>query len=283
VLGGQPTRLLPNASGLSWISDHRVLFSEFETGQGRHMGIVTATEARAESREVYFPAPKYGMAHFSYASPDRRSVLIVEMGRTGPEWQRCRLTPLDGSSAGRQVGPPGRCTSAGWSPDGTWMYFGVDVGGHKHLWRQKFPDGTPEQITFGPTEEEGIAVAPDGRSLVTSVGTSRSAIWIHDGAGERALSSEEYASAPYLSRDGKRVFYLLRPDVSAPSAELRSLDLASGKTDRLLPGMSVADYDISPDEKEVAFTTTPRGGESQNLAGFSRPAIGPAPDHRRRG
>ena len=89
-----------------------------------------------------------------------------------------------------------------------WMYFGAIVEGSSHLWRQKFPDGAPEQITFGPLEEEGIAVAPDGRSLVTSVGTRRSAIWIHDAAGERAISSEGYAAAPRLSRDGTRVFFL---------------------------------------------------------------------------
>ena len=47
------------------------------------------------------------------------------------------------------------------------------------------------------------------------------------------------------------------------SAELRSVDLASGKTDSVLPGVSVTDYDISRDEKEVAFTTTDSGGESQ--------------------
>ena len=35
---------------------------------------------------------------------------------------------------------------------------------------RRFPNGAPEQITFDPTEEEGIAVAPDGNSLVTSVG-----------------------------------------------------------------------------------------------------------------
>ena len=118
------------------------------------------------------------------------------------------------------------------------MYFGAIVGGSSHLWRQKFPDGAPEQITFGPLEEEGIALAPDGRSLVTSVGTRRSAIWIHDAAGERAISSEGYAAAPRLSRDGTRVFYLLvrdwllsRGGWVASSAELRSVDLASGKTD----------------------------------------------------
>ncbi len=47
------------------------------------------------------------------------------------------------------------------------------------------------------------------------------------------------------------------------SAELRSVDLGSGKSDSVLPGVSVTDYEISRDEKEVAFTTTDSGGESQ--------------------
>src|SRR5271168_4766248 len=110
------------------------------------------------------------MAHYSYLSPDRKWVLIVEMNGAGL-FDPCRLVPFDGSSAGRLVGPPGTCMGAGWSPDGRWMYFSVYVGGISHLWRQRFPDGAPEQITFGfATEEEGIAVAPDGRSLVTALG-----------------------------------------------------------------------------------------------------------------
>jgi serine/threonine protein kinase len=271
VLGGQPTRLLPNASGLTWIDDRRILFSEIKTDL--HMGIVTATESRADRREIYFPANERAMAHYAYASPDRKSVLVVEMDQTHAFHQPCRLVPFDGTSAGRQVGPQGTCTSAAWSPDGRWMYFGANVGGSSHLWRQRFPDGAPEQITFGPGEEEGIAPAPDGRSLVTSIGTRRSAIWIHDAAGERAISSEGYAVAPHLSRDGTRVFYLLARDLelsaetafgwAASSGELHSVDLGSGKTDSVLPGASVRDYDISRDEKEVAYTTRESSGESQ--------------------
>ena len=236
VLGGQPTQLLPNATGLTWISDQLVMFSEIKTGL--HMGIVTATEGRANSRDIYIQPDEHAMAHYSYISPDRRSVLVVEMTGAHAFTQPCRLIPFDGSSTGRQVGPQGTCTSAAWSPDGQWMYFGATVDGSSHLWRQKFPDGKPEQITFGPLEEEGIAVAPDGRSLVTSVGTRRSAIWIHDKAGERAISSEGHALAPRLSRDGTRVFFLLVRDWwlssagwVAASAELRSVDLASGKSD----------------------------------------------------
>ena len=77
------------------------------------------------------------------------------------------------------------------------MYLGVMIGHRSHLWRQMFPDGKAEQITFGPTDEEGIAVAPDGHSLVTSVGTRRSSVSIHSPSGERALSSEGYAVAPH--------------------------------------------------------------------------------------
>ena len=268
VLGGQPTRFLPNASGLTWIADHRVLFSEIKTGL--HMGIVTATEGRTESREIYLQPDEHAMAHYSYASPDRQSVLVVEMTRVHAFRDRCRLVPFDGSSSGRLVGPQGTCIAAAWSPDGQWMYFSAVVGGSSHIWRQKFPDGAPEQITFGPTEEEGIALAADGRSFVTSAGTRRSAIWIHDAAGERAILSEGYAQVPRLSRDGTRVFYLLVRDWwlssrgrVAASAELRSLDPKSGKSESVLSGVSVSDYEISRDEKEVAFTTTDGNGTSQ--------------------
>jgi len=273
VYGGQPVRLLPNASGLTWIADHQVLFSEIKSGL--HMGIVTSTESRAAWREIYIQPDEHAMAHYSYLSPDRRSVLVVEMTGAHAFTQPCRLVPFDGSSAGRQVGPKGTCLSAAWSPDGRWMYFGAVVGGASHFWRQRFPDGAPEQITFGPLEEEGIAVAPDGRSLVTSIGMRRSAVWIHDAAGERAIVSEGYATAPRLSRDGTRVFYLFvrdwwlagagnRPDGWLPaSADLRSVDLTTGKSDTLLSGQSVTAFAMSRDEKEVAFTTTNADGQSQ--------------------
>jgi hypothetical protein len=55
---------------------------------------------------------------------------------------------------------------------------------------QHFPDGPPEQITSGVNEEEGIAVAPDGRSLITSVGSQESTVWVHDRGGDHQITSE---------------------------------------------------------------------------------------------
>ena len=260
ALGGASTLLLSNAAGLTWLDQHRVLFSEVESGV--HMGVVTATENRSEYRKLYFPLHERMMAHYSYASPDQQWALVVEMD---PTWQRCRLISLQSSSESRQVGPQGPCTSAAWSPDGRWMYFGAEVDGAHHLWRERFPEGQLEQITFGPTEEEGLAMAPDGGSLITSIGLHESAIWMHDKQGDRALSSEGYVlpRSAKFSSDGKLLYYVMRHDSSASSSELWRRDLESGKTEGILPGISVLAFDVSNDGKEVVFSTQPPGKASQ--------------------
>jgi Tol biopolymer transport system component len=266
-LGGEPRLLLPNAAGLTWLDERRILFSEIRTGT--HMGLVTAAENRSEYRRIYFPQDERGMVHLSYASPDRKSVLVVEMD---PVWQPCRVVPMDGSSSGRQVGPQGKCTAAAWSPDGKWMYFSAEVQGRHHLWRQRFPKGEPEQITSGLTEEEGVAVAPDGRSLITSIGMQQTAVWIHDARGERPISSEGYVpttlqsglfgTRPRFSRDGRVLFYLRRASPDA-AIELWKTDLESGESENVLPGFPILEYDISSDAKEVVFSTKPSRRASQ--------------------
>jgi Tol biopolymer transport system component len=256
VSGDTPTRLLANASGLTWIDPRHVLFSEIQPGPTLHMGLVTATEDRREARQLYLPAHERAMAHYSSLSPNRAWVLVVEMGGMGT-FESCRLVPFDGSSNGRQVGPAGVCQAAAWSPDGRWMYFAAEVDGPSHLWRQRFPNGTPEPITSGPaTEEEGVAIAPDGRSLITSIGIRQSSLWLHSGHDERVLSSEGYASMPRLSADGTRLYYLLRRASGPGMIELRVMDLASQKSERLLPDFSIVDYDVSRDGREIAVTTT---------------------------
>ena len=265
VLGGEPRLWLPNASGLGWIGKSKLLFSEIKDGK-MHMAIVTADESRAGSRDLYVPPHERGMAHRSYPSPDGKSMLLVEMNERG-DIVRCRLAPLDGSSAGQQVGPPGgQCRFAAWSPDGEWMYFSSDFGGAFHTWRQRFPDGQPEQITSGPTEEEGIAMAPDGRSFITAVGLTQSSIWLHDGGGDRQISLEGYAFGPKFTPDGKRLLYQVR---KGASSELWVAERDSGRSEPLLPGFAVAvkglgsigGYDISPDGRQLVVTSADTGGK----------------------
>ena len=63
---------------------------------------------RSDLREIYFPAHERGMVHYSYLSPDKKSVLLVEMIDTFRF--PCRVVPFSGGSAGRLVGPDGTCS-----------------------------------------------------------------------------------------------------------------------------------------------------------------------------
>ncbi len=269
VTGGSPTRLMRNAAGMSWIGNGRILFSEVMSGTLLHMGIVTSRESRAGERRIYFPERERAMAHYSYLSPDQKSILVVEMD---PAWLPCRLVPMEKASKGRQVGPSGACTAAAWSPDGEWMYFSAETNGTNHLWRQRFPGATPERITMGPGEEQGLAIAPDGKSLISSVGVRKSSVWIHGASGERSLSPEGSATHPSFSADGKRVYYLLQKNTSGAN-ELWSTERGSGISNPALPGVPLVDFDISHDGQQVAFTA--RDGSDSQI--FIAPLDGSAP------
>jgi len=200
-------------------------------------------------------------------------VLLVEMDQDHL-WLPCRLVPRDGASTGRQVGPPrGGCTFAAWSPDGKWMYFTANPGGADHIWRQRFPDGQPEQITSGPTEEQGIAMAPDGRSFVTAVALQNTSLWVHNASGDREISLEGNGASPKFTPDGQKLCYLIVKEAPNEFAfyrdpgELRVADLASGRSEPLVRGLQVLGYDISADGQQVVMWTADR---SFWLAPFDR-------------
>jgi Tol biopolymer transport system component len=264
LLGGQPPRLmLPNATGLSWIGNDRLLFSELR--EGIHMSLATSNLSRTEKRDIYIPADHTnGMVHRSSLSPDGRWVLAVEMDSRW--WVRCRLLPFDGSSSGREVGPEGSCTAAQWSPDGRWMYFTVDAASSGfHVWRQRFPDGVPEQLTpRGASEEEGLAVASDGKSLITAAGAQQASIWLHDQQGDRQITSEGFAFLPTLSPDGTRLYYLRRTPGSRSflSGELHVADVDTGRSERLLPGVILSHYSLSPDGTKLLCVPEVGGGKT---------------------
>ncbi|HUS19109.1 MAG TPA: protein kinase, partial [Terriglobales bacterium] len=235
VLGGPTITFMRNASGLTFLDNERIMFAEID--KNPHMSIMTSRLNRIGQRPIYIPQGDGSMAHRTALSPDKKWVLVVEMDGSG--WLPCRIVPFDGSTQGRRVGPAeGQCTTASWSPDGKWMYFSSNAGGAFHIWRQAFPDGILEQITSESNEQEGTAVAPDGKSLIASVGTAQGSIWFHDQKGDRQLTFEGVAMLPKMSPDGKTVFYLQRSGSSRSyiSAQLWKLDLLSGVKERVFPG-----------------------------------------------
>jgi hypothetical protein len=121
------------------------------------------------------------------------------------------------------------------------MYFSSNAGGAFHIWRQRYPDGMPEQITFGPTEQEGTAITRTVKYLITSMGLQQSSVWLHDRGGERSATTRLCDTAA-MSRRRCAMFYLVRtqPSRAPDKRELWSVDVNSGNRQRVLPGVLIA-------------------------------------------
>lgn len=259
VIGGEPHLMLPNASSMTWIDGgKRILFSEVE--EGSHMVLVTTDESRGDKRVVYAPPGDRSMVHHAYLSPDGKWVLIVQMDNRG-EIQPCQVVPFDGSGNAREVGPPGApCLAAAWSPDGKWVYLTAKTDDY-HIWRQRFPDGKPEQVTFGPTSQVGLGMAADGKSVITAVGSQDETVWLHNKDGDRQISSESGASKPTFSADGASLYFLM-VNGQTQKKELWRFDQATGQQEKVLPGYSMQDYSVSADGKKVVFVTRDQSGHA---------------------
>jgi eukaryotic-like serine/threonine-protein kinase len=157
------------------------------------------------------------------------------------------------------------------------MYFTSQAGGHNHIWRQRFPDGGMEQLTSGPTEEEGIAMAPDGRSFVTAVALENVSVWIHDAKGERQISPEGNAAEPKFTPDGKKLCYRIVTEApnffqsSRAAGEVWVADLESGRSVPLASGFQAFSYGISADGLQVVLEAEDRQGKPRLwLTSFER-------------
>ena len=248
--GGQPSVFLPNASSPSWIDDNKnLLYSEITSGL--HMILVTSDLSRGNRRVVYAPSEERGMVHQSHLSPDGKSILLVTMdgaGQIGP----CSIIPFHDATQPRELTPPGsRCTSTAWSHDGKWAYFNFSQGAGAHIWRMRYPDGKLEQITEGPTTQENMFMAPDGKSLVAAVGNTQFTAYLHDKDGDTPLSNGSTIH-PKFSYDGKKI-YFLETNGQTNQDELWVKEMGADHADPVLPGYPMSDYSVSADGKLIAF------------------------------
>jgi Tol biopolymer transport system component len=146
------------------------------------------------------------------------------------------------------------------------MLFSSTASGSAQLWRQRFPDGTPEQITSGATAATGIAPTPDGRAVISAIGIVQTSVWVHDRQGDRKVSHEGNAVLPawgdgmpgsVFSRDGSRLFYLVQTghERGFSGGELWVANLDRGDGEKLFPGVLVNSYDVSADGQNITYSS----------------------------
>jgi Tol biopolymer transport system component len=100
------------------------------------------------------------------------------------------------------------------------------------------------------------------------VGESQSTLWVHDSKGERQITFEGYAYLPSFSADTSRLYYLQRSTANRrfASGELWTVDLQTGKKQRLLADLMMENYSVSRDGKQVAFINADNPGRNLWIA-----------------
>ena len=95
-----------------------------------------------------------------------------------------------------------------------------------------FSGREPEQLTFGPTSQEGVASGP--RRQVASlppVGAEDRTVWLHDKDGDHQISaSEGNASSPSFSSDGREALLPHVERANPGRKELWIKDLTGGRS-----------------------------------------------------
>jgi hypothetical protein len=114
-------------------------------------------------------------------------------------------------------------------------------------------------------------MAPDGKSLITSVGSEDRSVWMHDKDGDHPITSDGDTSFPSFSSDGHSL-YFLKAVGQTGSDELWVKDLSSGKEEKILKDYPLQEYSagrdvkqaysVSRDGKEVAFSMRDESGHT---------------------
>jgi hypothetical protein len=112
-------------------------------------------------------------------------------------------------------------------------------------------------------------MAADGRSFVTAMALQNTSLWVHDRTGERKISLEGNTAQPRFTPDGKKLLCRIVNEPPNESgffkdlAELRIVDLVSGRSEPLVRGLRALDYDISRDGSQVVMETVDQEGKSR--------------------
>src|SRR5207302_1286060 len=144
-----------------------------------------------------------------------------------------------------------------------------------HIWRQRALGGSePEQLTFGVDQEEGVEPEHGGRSFLTAIGRLTSTVWVHDARGDRQITTEGFGMSPSLTRDGRRLFYLVRAGRTPPRRLLRDegLEALFGAGDDVL-------YSTREGNENVIYQVSADGGGRRAVVRASN-LFGVSPDGR---
>jgi dipeptidyl aminopeptidase/acylaminoacyl peptidase len=140
---------------------------------------------------------------------------------------------------------------AKWSPDGSRITHVQSVAGKSQVWSRATTGGEPTPLTSAPDGIRGYAWSPDGKKLA----------FLANNLPEPADPKPDGKPHGQVISAHTNIYMLLGNQIFlglARTADLCSLDLASGEVRRLTSGLQVNGYLWAPDSERLAFTGGPQ-------------------------
>ncbi|HYN41103.1 MAG TPA: S9 family peptidase, partial [Thermoanaerobaculia bacterium] len=226
--------------------------------------LAAASEKRAVTIDDLYRVK--GVAEPAIA-PDGRSVAFAVTTTDLPavkRWTNLWRVDADGRNARALTVLDKRDSNPSYSPDGATLAFLSTRSGTSQVWFLPVAGGEPEKKTDLPGGVGAFRFSPDGKRLFLvadvwpACGADLDCNKKRDEAMEKGKMKAVLADTLFVRRwdtweDGKRT-HVLRMDLADAKAPF--VDLTPGDFDS--PAFSVgggADFDVSPDGKELAFTS----------------------------
>jgi Tol biopolymer transport system component len=145
------------------------------------------------------------------------------------------------------------------SPDGKWLVYSGDAGGHRHIYLQSVSGQTPIDLSGDSTaDDDHPAFSPDGERIAFRSNREGGGLFVMGRTGEAVRRVTRTGFRPSWSADGAVLAFVtenveLNPQNAEGISELWTADVSTGQTRRLDAGDAVLPS-WSPHNHRVAFT-----------------------------
>ena len=297
--GGDPLQLTTDAANKfldDFSADGTRIYYERELGESEVWGIPTlgGTPTRVVAGVGYLSAPD-GKSFF-YLDPVTAGLVQVPAGSTdakpihnfGPDgllYERFLFFP-DGANllvlgkkkdsalgttslfrfslAANQLTPLGELSSdgggIGWGEPGKTLLLHRDVNGIFNLWEYNLETKSYTQLTSGPGPDYYPMKVRGGNGIFFVNGRNSGYLSVYDLHTKTSTDViPDLATQPTLSRDGKRVMYVIAPEPN--KNELWVADIDGNNKTKLADSTEIGAGDWSPNGAQVTYTKMTRGSD----------------------
>ncbi len=258
TLGGEPRRLVAGTA-VAPSADGSILY--YLKG-APDQGVYSAAKSGAGEQEVYKLEGAASPVNVLPFPGGSQLLVLAQIPGPGGFVYRAYVVDARGHQAESESRDIPEAPDYVWDEPGKSLLFSRTVNGLTNIWRYTLADRTLTQVTSGPGSDFSPMPDPVSGGLYYVNGKTSGALTVY-----RVRSKDftdvvtEDATQPSLSRDGKRVMYVTRPEMGRREVWASGLD--GSNRIRLATGSDLTTGFWSPDGSLLSFVENEAEGKGQ--------------------